>query len=442
MQNNINSQIESFLQNAELTNYFVSNDIDFVEFVSTYIKVDDILKHNKITPNELSNQMLDVKRVILEQSNQINGLNASVLQLTTQMPTILANLLNNVTNTDIRQLLQEQLGLFQKNTELSPDYLKQLFDHFHERIVNSHSKDLNDFDRKALDTISNMQSSLLNNFIGTLDSHAISHKINSIEGTLTALHNNFTNNSSNKGKMAENVLFTGLVKAFPDSEVILTSQIEDAGDIQISKDGKPNILIDSKHFESCNVPARDLEKFYENCKLHDSCGILCNTFNGIANKKHFEIDIVEKRVYVYITNHQFDSTLFQLAARIIYNIHSIIKEKSSNNNIDLDQQLYQRLKIEYGFFWHSFQQHLESIKSNINSLQHLGLGQLDQFFKRSNFNNELKPFSCHMCGTGCNSEKALKKHLKDKHDYITPNAVKQKGRKPKMEKTETSEMSE
>jgi hypothetical protein len=53
--------------------------------------------------------------------------------------------------------------------------------------------------------------------------------------------------------------------------------------------------------------------------------------------------------------------------------------------------------------------------------------QLEQFFKRSNF-NDLKPFSCSSCGAGYGSAKTLKKHMSDKHGI---KVASKKGRKPK-----------
>lgn len=240
-------------------------------------------------------------------------------------------------------------------------------------------------------------------------------QINRIHDKLSSLQESFTNNSSKKGEMAENMLLKNLLLVFPDSDIQNTSHLKDACDIQIKRENFPDILIDSKHFESGNVPKRDLDKFQQNCSVNNSSGILCNAFGGIANKQHFEIDIIDTRIYVYICNHQFDSSLFQLAVKIIYNIHNIVKGRKTNV-IELDQQLYQRLKIEYNFFLQSFQQHLDIIKTNINSMSQLCFTQLDHFFKRSNFNLDAKPFSCHLCGTGMSTDKALKRHLRDKHE--------------------------
>jgi hypothetical protein len=233
--------------------------------------------------------------------------------------------------------------------------------------------------------------------------------------------------------MSENMLFHNILKAFPDSDVVLTRDQKESCDIQIKREGRPTILIDSKHCEFSNVRKSDLDKFYDDCKLNNSCGILCNAFGGIANRNHFEIDIQDNNVFVFISNHEFDPVTFQLAARVIYNVFDCIKDHK-NDVIHIDPQLYQRLKIEYNFFLQSFQQHIDNIKANVNSLSQLAFSQLDQFFKRSNFNTTLKPFSCHFCGTMTSSAKALNKHLKDKHQVTIPTL--KRGRKTKNEDSE------
>ena len=50
---------------------------------------------------------------------------------------------------------------------------------------------------------------------------------------ITNLVNKFTNNSSKKGEYAENMLYNSLLPLLPTSEVLLTRDISNAGDIHI-----------------------------------------------------------------------------------------------------------------------------------------------------------------------------------------------------------------
>lgn len=380
------SQLLNITNDENIQNYFEKRSL--YEFIKTYIQV-DVLVNTKVPefePNKIFDQLTEIK-------NTIKDLN---------IKSLIHECLTNVTNTEIRNILVELYNTKEKT-------FNNTLDNFKDVVVNLNSRNLNDFDRKTLGIIQDMKAG----FCTSLDSHNISHKINSIDTTLNLLHNTFTNNSSKKGEFAENILYSNLMKAFPSSDVCNTSHIANSGDIMIKREGKPDVLIDSKHFQT-NVPKLDLEKFMKDCELHNCCGILCNVNNGIANKEHFQVDIQDSRVYIYIANHEFDNTLFQLAAKIIYNIHDIIKSNKTNI-IELDKELFERIKIEYNFYIQSFKQHLNIIKQNVNSLEQLAMVQLEQFFKRSNF-DDLKPFACTSCGAGFGSSKTLKKHMKDKHD--------------------------
>ena len=383
-------QLKLLEQDTSILNYFQNKNI--IEFLKTYIQVDSLVNTSKdLEPNQIHQQLSNIQQNI---SNIHNHLNNNLKQQ-------LQDCLFNITNNDLKTIITELHNNKEEN-------LKNTLDNFKDKLLNINTQNLNEFDRKSLGLVQNIQTT----FNTSLDSHNISHKINSIDNTLNLLHNTFTSNSSKKGEFAENILCNNLIKAFPSSDVSNTSQTPNCGDIMIKKEGRPDILIDSKNFQN-NVPKVDLEKFYRDCELNNCSGILCNVNNGIANKEHFQVDIQDSRIYVYISNHEFDNTLFQLAVKIIYNIHDIIRNNKTNI-IELDKELFERLKIEFNFYNQSFRQHLNIIKQNITSLEQLAMVQLEQFFKRSNF-NDLKPFSCSSCGAGYGSAKTLKKQMSDKH---------------------------
>ena len=437
MESFINS-VEKITTDSRIINYFTRGEspIDLQAFIHRYIEVDKILSQPNCNLNS-SDVLYQLKCSLEHQAQQMTHLATNVQNSLSSFH----DSLKNITSTEFKTLLHDhfQSLQIQLQHQTNPSIIKEIIQNFQDKIINMNSEQLNDIDRKSLLMLSNFQSNLLKDISTTLDSHTIHHKITSINDTLTLLHNNFTGNSSQNGKMTENILYHNLLQAFPDSDVILTRDQSDSCDIQIKRDGQPTILIDSKHCEASNVRKSDLVKFYEDCQLNDSCGILCNTFGGIANRKHFEIDIKDKRVFVFLSNHQFDPVMFQLAVRIIYNVHSIIKDQRTNV-IQIDHQLYQRLKIEYNFFLHSFQQHLDNIKQNVNALSQLTLSQIDHFFKRTTLHtDQTKQFSCHLCGTGCSSTKALKKHLKDKHNFVMSSG---RGRPKKQSSDEEMEQDE
>ena len=345
------------------------------------------------------------------QSSQLNNLSTANTNIVSILQTKLDSI-KEITNNELRLMfvdLQRQLSQGTNTNDL-----KTVFDNFKDKIEILNNQKLNDIDRKNLDILSNIQTS----FEKSLDSHQITNKIVSIENTLSSINENFSNNSSKKGQVAETVLFNILTESFPDTEILDTSHSANSGDIQMVRSDKPTILIDSKNFGSKTVPKRDLDKFYTDIQQNNCSGILCNAFGGIANKQHFEIDIVDKNIIVFIHSHQFDSSLFKLATNIIYNMYQELRDKQTDSII-LDQRLFQNLKIEYNYYIQSFRHHLDIIKSNVNSLSQLSFTLLDNFFKRKAATNiELKQFSCHVCSAQLSTEKILKTHLKKVHANI------------------------
>lgn len=417
------NQLNALENDTAIRNYFKERNL--VEFVKTYMQVDTLLNTSEnLEPSKIYNELNTIHKTINEIttkiSQEITPIKESVNRMNLGLRQQLNECLTNVTHTEIRNMITE----IHNSKDLN---LKNTLDNFKDKLLNINSQNLNEFDRKSLGIIQNIQTT----FNSSLDSHNISHKINSIDTTLNLLHNTFTSNSSKKGEFAETILYNNLIKAFPSSDIINTSQTPNSGDIMIKKEAKPDILIDSKNFQN-NVPKLDLEKFYRDCELNNCSGILCNVNNGIANKEHFQVDIQDSRIYIYIANHEFDNTLFQLATKIIYNIHDIIK-KNKTNIIEIDKELFERIKIEFNFYLQTFKQHISVIKQNITSLEQLAMNQLEQFFKRTNF-NDLKPFSCTSCGAGYGSAKALKKHMSDKHNI---KVTAKRGKRTK--KTEESE---
>lgn len=402
------SDVERLLTDSSIVSYFTSTSKNLVHFVKTYIEVDKILDSKSSDTNVLYNKLDEIRNAISQQTTQLSNISSTHSILQSKLDTI-----KDTTNNELKSLfleLQKELGKRDSNSDL-----KAVFDNLKERIEIINIQRLNEIDRKNLEIFKTIQST----FERSLDSHSINNKIVSIENSVNSINENFSNNSSKKGQVAETVLLNVLTDTFQDTEVLDTSHNANSGDIQLVKEDKPIILIDSKNFGSKTVPKRDLDKFYNDIQQNNCSGILCNAFGGIANKQHFEIDIVDKNILVFVHSHQFDSNAFKLATNIIYNMHQELKDKT-NDSIVLDQRLYQNIKIEYNYYIQTFRHHLDIIKANVNSLSQLSFSLLDNFFKRKATNVELKQFSCHICSAQLSTEKILKTHLKKQHPNILP----------------------
>lgn len=256
-----------------------------------------------------------------------------------------------------------------------------------------------------------IMSSMINN---TLSNHSINDKINSIESTLNKF---FHTGSAVKGKIAEELLGKLLNDTFKNMEIIDTHSKPHSGDFKLIMDNKPSILIDNKHFTG-NVPKIDLQKFISDIQFNNCSGILCNVFGGIANKEHLEIDIIDNNIIVYIHEHHFNPDIFKVAVNIIYYISDIIKKNNNDEKIYIDKDFFNALKIEYNYFLKTFNEQLNIIKTSVNSLSQLHFNMIEQFFsKQANTTDNKKQIICNICGSNYATDKTLKQHIKNKHQF-------------------------
>lgn len=204
-----------------------------------------------------------------------------------------------------------------------------------------------------------------------------------------------------------------LNKIFPMGDIEVSNIPNFFNIIKLKENDKPEIFIYSQKLSNTNISKENVEEYYKHIKENNKCGILCNRDAGIYNKDSFEIDIQDNNVNIFIPNHKYDDDIIKLAVKIIYHIYENIKD--SSGCIEMDKELLQRLKMEYSYFLTMYNKYLNSMKSNIMSLEKLQLIQLDHFFRRTHITNDDKPYSCQLCGTKFGTDKSLKSHLKIKH---------------------------
>lgn len=385
----LEKQIDLILKDSFINDYFKEKSL--YEFIKLYIEIDKILANkicNELNSNIIINKLDDIKGSIHNIKDiTINDIKTMFLDLQTK-------LINGFDTQNIRILLEN----------------------FKDKIENINIQKLNDIDKKSLDLLTTLHTNIMTSF----DSHPITNKIAIIESNITNINEHFSSNSSKKGQVAENVLYNLLSTTFSDTEIVNTSCIANSGDLQMIKDQFPKILIDSKNFNTA-VPKRDIDKFYSDIQTNNCCGILCNSFYGISNKQHFEIDIVDgKNILIFIHAHKFDDSVFKLAVSIIYNMYDKLKE-SNCDSIIIEDKNFQNLKIEYNYYIQTYRHHLDIIKSNINSLSQLSFTLLDSFFKRKTLitpNQDIKNVICSECNNYFSSQKTLRVHIKNKHPDI------------------------
>lgn len=418
------TQLEELQNDNFIRDYFAQNNSQWTlkTFLTTYIEVDKMMNRNQANLNksEISEK--------LETLNTVCSSNFKTIEA--QYQTLREKMINLQNSDNLSAILDRWQA---SNNVSNLNELKMILGSIKNELQISNESMIGKVDSKLFELVNSLQVNLNN----CIENSGVHGKVTNIEQTLTTLYNNFTHNSSKKGEYAENILSSRLPEAFPEAEIIDTHNEANSGDFHIIRDNHPKILIESKNF-SGNVPKRDIDKFYKDIQLQNCCGILCNTFGGIANKKHFEIDIIDTNILIFVHNYQFDTTQLQLAANVIYNTHRLIKEKTEESCISLSSDFFSSLKLEYDNFLRSFQHHLNIIKTSVNSLNDLHFTLVNDFFHRKSSSKAtvITPpqFMCEICNKGFASKWSLKRHVIDNHDDIPAELYTRKPREKKEKK--------
>jgi hypothetical protein len=164
-------------------------------------------------------------------------------------------------------------------------------------------------------------------------------------------------NSSSKGKISENLLFSALHSLFPCAQIDSVGTTKETGDIMLSRKDKPRILIENKNWDK-NVVQEEVKKFLHDVDQQDCCGLFLAQNYGIANKEDFEINIHNGNVLVYVHQAKNDSEKIKIAISIIDHlkyrldlIHEktdvdvISKERLDNINLEFQTFVTQKLAM-------------------------------------------------------------------------------------------------
>jgi len=376
-------QVESLKTNCEISNYFINNNINIIDFIESYIKVDNLVRNNDQFDNQTS-----LEKKLDNLQNQIHSLS----------------------NTNIKN---ELLELFNSNfNSLSS-------------ISSNVSKDLENIKTYIGNTVTNLHSNndkrIFQQMSQLITSLSFNDKLSTIHELVANLHTNLTSHSTNKGAISENILHHKLTAEFPDADVIETRNIPRSGDFILNRANKPKIMIDIKNYQR-NVPTTETDKFFRDIEFQKCSGILASVQSGIACKQNFDIELVDnKYIVVFIHNFNFDAVHIRLATNVIDHLSSILESQYNLDNIILPRESFGSLKSEYETFLSVFNNHINIIQSNVQALSSLQLTLLDQFFssklqsQRTENSSRITPFFCSTCKRYYKTKFTLDRHILEKH---------------------------
>jgi len=157
-------------------------------------------------------------------------------------------------------------------------------------------------------------------------------------------------NSSSKGKISENIVFNILHTLYPCSQIDSVGTTKESGDIILTRNNKPKILIENKNWDK-NVVQEEVKKFIHDVENHDCCGLFLSQNYGIANKENFQIDISGKNVLIYLHEVNNDAEKIRVAISIIDHFKNKLEELDTNSDIDtISKEMLDDINREYQYY--------------------------------------------------------------------------------------------
>lgn len=264
-------------------------------------------------------------------------------------------LTEQISNQDVKHfipLFKERMQtetLISNNISLKQDAILSEMSH----IINKNNTDqienfVNNFDIKYNSLLLNIQQPILE---ATTKQQTNQDKMFS---SLEEFLDRYRNNSSSKGKFAENHLKLILEENIENAEIIDKSQTAHSCDLLLNRNNKPKILIENKVY-SHKVPTTEIDKFKSDCKGLKTHGIILSQFSKITLKHNYQIEIEEyennKYILVYVCDVKDEFHKIQIAINIIDILADKIKDTNVNtdepNNYTISKEILEEINDEF-----------------------------------------------------------------------------------------------
>ena len=235
---------------------------------------------------------------------------------------------------------------------------------------------------------------------------------------LNNLLNRFEN-SSNKGKMSENLVLNTLKDMYPNAEIYSVGQTKETCDIMLVRNNKPKILVENKDWRR-PVIQEEVKKFMRDIELQKCCGLFLSQNTTITTKDNFEINVHDGNVLVYVHCANNDPEKIKIALDIIdafFNTLKLLEEEScSEENMNtISKEVTDHINAEYQNFLSKKNKTIKMAKEFIQTL----VKQIEEFtipsletYLLSKYSLSSSKFVCEYCGFVGKSQQSKSAHMR------------------------------
>lgn len=280
-------------------------------------------------------------------------------------------------------------------------------------IDNKYSSLLTNIQQPILNSVSSSEERISKNLSELKEFELLNHNTQERINTDLSLYLNKYKNSTVKGHQGETKLTYILESLYPSADIINTGIENRKCDIMLKRENKPTILLENKLYQN-SVPKEEVQKFCRDIELQDHCAIMISQTSGIATKNNFQIDILNKKVLLYMHHCNYDSEKLSLAINIIDHLHNKLSELD-NDTINISSDVLSEINQEYQTFIFQIEALKKYIsdmnKSVISKISDLQINSLTKLLRTKFTVSKDSVYACPICKTfvGIN-KKSLTKH--------------------------------
>ena len=235
---------------------------------------------------------------------------------------------------------------------------------------------------------------------------------------LNNLLNRFEN-SSNKGKMSENLVLNTLKDMYPNAEIYSVGQTKETCDIMVVRNNKPKILVENKDWRR-PVIQEEVKKFMRDIELQKCCGLFLSQNTTITTKDNFEINVHDGNVLVYVHCANNDPEKIKIALDIIDAFYSSLKlledESCSEQDMNtISKEVTDHINAEYQNFLSKKNKTIKMAKEFIQTL----VKQIEEFtipsletYLVSKYSVSSSKFVCEFCGFMGKNQQSKSAHMR------------------------------
>lgn len=141
-----------------------------------------------------------------------------------------------------------------------------------------------------------------------------------------------------------------LSKIFTNADIMNKQNNDNYHFISMKRLKKPKVVIKNMEIES-NLSDEDVSTFTSLIDQENCCGIIISQNSGISNKNHFQIDIHNNNIIVFLHNVKYSQSVIISAIDIIDNLFTKMQEFSKfNTDCSIPKELLDNINNEYQLF--------------------------------------------------------------------------------------------